>query len=1038
MRALHAFIIVFALIAISYVSATNSIDQNEEYMCGNGACHIYESVSIITMETTNPSPIINERNVTVRVYVMNSEQQIGLNISVQIVSRLQLGNSHPNADGWIITKDANNNVYPSNYCQKTWNGTYALFEWTLTAPPSPGIYKLYANYLGGHDKAYYKTNSTGLTFNVYEKGITLDSETHAQTIDEESTASFPINIVPIGGFSGHVNISVENTIPNAVLDYPQTCTQGRIYLNVTVGLGHFGNYTLYLYATYTPGDCEQVSKLLILFLNVTSKGSFSVSLVQDTKKGFAGEKASFIFSLQALDDFHETISVSVFCNESLSPNISHSQFTLPAIIYLNLTPIPNICTGNYSISVLFSGGNHNITLALTYEILDFSLEGPTNVTLVINNSISIPLTLSSNAIFERPIEISIIGLPENVSAELSNNCTYLTQSPLTILLNISADSNASQNNFILHVIANGGNRTHEVNITVFLVQKDDFIIHLPFSYTKITKMNPISFQIYFEKIGNFNSIISLSALSQPSEPNELELTFSPSTLYAGNYSLLTINASEYATPSVHIVRIIANSSGPSSGLVRDACIQIDVTDFLIIAERYSIYTFGENSSENTVNISVIPINGFSGNVSFTYQSSTPSLKCTIFFSNSNATLQIYTDEILPGEYNITVEVSNGSLTRTVKINITKLIDDWFQIEIAPKYKKISQYSTALFLIGLICNQTFNDTLTLSLAGLPAGFQFSISPSKLTQSIRTASVTISSQGLVGLFNFSIIAQGRRTFSTNATLDISRYIPFTIHSENNLTLFSGSWHSINITLEFLDDCNDKIYLIPNFISANFVSVGLECKANPSTLSPLEPGKYANLTLLVRAPADYSGISFLKLNVSSQKYTWSIDIKIEFVIDPANLGFVILGNIDEKRNITFAHEIKFVLEIKNVGQIPDTYILNASSLTSPLTKSIYLNQTTIYLQNGKSAKFYIKSSEKKDEILLKVTSKTNENISQVIHLSGLVSEENQFAEFTLGLVLIISLVSISLFAIYFIIHKGRLKRKLKGNLKDRIIKR
>jgi hypothetical protein len=95
MRVLHAFLIVVALIAISYVSATNSFDHNEEYMCGNGACHIYESAAIITMETNNPSPIINERNVTVRVFVHNSEQQIGFNISVQLVSRLQLVNSQP-------------------------------------------------------------------------------------------------------------------------------------------------------------------------------------------------------------------------------------------------------------------------------------------------------------------------------------------------------------------------------------------------------------------------------------------------------------------------------------------------------------------------------------------------------------------------------------------------------------------------------------------------------------------------------------------------------------------------------------------------------------------------------------------------------------------------------------------------------------------------------------------------------------------------------------------------------------------------------
>ncbi|MEM2899274.1 MAG: hypothetical protein QXT63_00625 [Thermoplasmata archaeon] len=1020
MRVLHAILIVFALIAVSYVSAMNSFDHNEEYMCGNGACHIYESAAIITMETSNPSPIINERNVTVRVVVCNSEQQISFNISVQLLSRLQLVNSHPNYDGWIITKDANNNPNPSNYCQQAWNGSFAIFEWVLTAPPSPGVYKIYANYLGGHDKAYYKTNTTGITFNVYERGIIIDAELQNQTIEEESTASFPINIVPIGGFSGTVNISVEHSIPNAILEYPQTCTEGRIYLNVTLGSGHFGNYTLSLYATYTPGDCEQVCKRLILFLNVTSKGTFYVNVDQASKKGYAGENASFVFVVQPIDNFDETVSVSVFCNYTLSPSLSDTQINLPAILYLNLSPIPDICTGNYSIFLQFSGGNQNLTKTLTYEILDFHIESPSNITLTINSSISIPLILSPSsndpdALFERPIEFFIDGLAENVSAEFSNNHTYLSQSPFTIFLNLSANSNAKPGNFVLHIISKGGNRTHEINIFIFLVEKDDFIIRIPFDYAKLTKMNAISFSIYLEKIGDFNSSIILSAIT---EPNDLEVTFSKYTLYAGNFSDITINAPEYASPSLHILRVIANSSG----IVREVCIQIDVTDFKIEAEHYSISTFGGNLS---VNISVIPLNGFSGNLSFAYISS---INCMIEFFDLNATLHIHTDELLPGEYNVTVQAWNGSLTRTLTIHITKQIDDNFQIEIAPKYKKISQYSNAVFLVGLICNQTFNDSLTLSLVGLPPGFQFSISPSKLTEKTRTASITLSPQGLVGCFNFSIIAQGRKTFSTNATLEVSKYIPFTVHYENNLTLFSGSWQSINLTIEFLDDCNDKIYIIPNMILETISDglegfEGLECKSNPSTISPLEPGKYTNVSLLVRTPADFAGNSILKVNLSSQKYTCGIDIKIEFVIDPSNLGFV----IDGKRNLTFAKEIKFILELKNTGKIQDTYILNASSLG--LGKSIYINHTTIFLQNGKSAKFYIKSTEKEDKILLKVTSKTNESISQVILLSGLVLEETKFTEHIFVLFSILCAISIALFAFYKLkIHKGKSENRKK----------
>ncbi len=969
MRKILACALALVVIGASLVSATSSNDQNMEYMCGNGACHSYASIAIITMESSDPSPIISERNVTVRVTVQNSEQEVGRNVSVQLVSRIQLAFSQPSADGWVITRDANDNANPSNYCQKKWNGSIATFEWTLTAPPTAGNYKLYANYIGGHDKPYYKTNTTGLDFSVHEEGVMLLPHSCNETIEQGSAASFPIEIRSIGGYTGSANISVECALENATIDHPSVCFPGIFFVNVTTaGTTPFGDYEIDVAASYTPGDCAPVTKHVTVWINVTSSGNFEAIVDSTTKSGYAGENSNFTIILLPNDGFDEKVDFSLSCNNSLNPSLPSNNFDLPCTFYLNVTPSPAMRTGIYPIILAFSGGNHNNMISLEYEILDFSIEAPAMQTVRIGGNATIAITLATNSTFERAISLSMYGIPENVTAQLSDNNTY---APRTIALNLTADETTLARAFELQIIASGGNRTHERTVVINIVENNDFIVTLPSQYAKLSKNATCSFSIFVEKIGNMSSLIKLSAIS------DLECTLAPSQLYAGNASNLVVNITESASPSLHQVRIIANASGK----LRESTLAIDVMDFMLVAETYNMTLFGGNAS---VKVSMICENGFDENANLTYISEVQCALDQSLNATQSATLRFSADALSAGAHEILLQASSGSLIRMLKITVYKRIDDHFDIELAPSSKRISQYSSASFLVGLSCNQTFNGTVSLLVVGLPPEVECVISPAKLSASSRTSTITLTPHGKIGVFNFTLAAHGAYDVERAGTLEVVPYVPFALEASGELHAISGSWQEINLTLAFLEDCNEQVMILTS---------GLECKASPSFVSPLAIGNRANVTLSVRAPAGTSGIVALRVNASSQKYTCGLELRINFTVDPAHLGFVIEG----KRNITSSNEIKFMLGIKNTGIVVDMYEMSVCGLG----KTVALNISSVQLPPGASAKFNVRSSAKNDKISLTVISQTNGSVAQTLWLSGKVIEETPLPYAILALV-------------------------------------
>ena len=163
------FIVFLSLVAVFVVlSPTIQAFQggvqsgNEEY-CGSD-CHKVQSSALMTMWASNLTPAAGS-SVTVIVNVTGgTTSQI---LGVMLVSTLSaVPDSLPSAHGWAITSDPSGTTTKYNWYETTSYSGQASMQWTLNAPSTAGLYKLFARLLHGGADTFALDNKTGLPFAI--------------------------------------------------------------------------------------------------------------------------------------------------------------------------------------------------------------------------------------------------------------------------------------------------------------------------------------------------------------------------------------------------------------------------------------------------------------------------------------------------------------------------------------------------------------------------------------------------------------------------------------------------------------------------------------------------------------------------------------------------------------------------------------------------------------------------------------------------------------------------------------------------------
>ncbi|MGB9700380.1 MAG: hypothetical protein ACPL5I_13470 [Thermodesulfobacteriota bacterium] len=172
----------------------------------------------------------------------------------------------------------------------------------------------------------------------------------------------------------------------------------------------------------------------------------------------------------------------------------------------------------------------------------------------------------------------------------------------------------------------------------------------------------------------------------------------------------------------------------------------------------------ELGEEAEFNITLTPLNGFTGDVHLTIKDCPPGFSAS--FSPNPAHLSgepalallklLPTAQITSGIYSFTVTASAEGKIQDLPLGLQ--VTD-FEISITPQVQTVKQLAEAIYSINIIPLHGFDNPASLELIGLPKGIRASLSSKEITSS-SGANLTISTSKWLkpGTYNLAIVAKG----------------------------------------------------------------------------------------------------------------------------------------------------------------------------------------------------------------------------------------------------------------------------------------
>ena len=233
--------------------------------------------------------------------------------------------------------------------------------------------------------------------------------------------------------------------------------------------------------------------------------------------------------------------------------------------------------------------------------------------------------------------------------------------------------------------------------------------------------------------GGFNSSINLSALAIV--PG-VTITFNPATIPApgaGN-STMTVTVLTYASPGTYPITVTGNGGG----IKQTTTVTLTVTvaqDFTISASPASLSIGQGNQGAST--ITTTTSGGFNSSISLS-AAGTP-LGVSVSFNpptipapgagSSTMTITVLRLAML-GTYPITVTGSGGGIKHSVTVTLTVVSAQDFTISASPSSLSIVQGNQGTSTITTTISGGFNNSVSLSAAGMPAGVTVSFNPTTI--------------------------------------------------------------------------------------------------------------------------------------------------------------------------------------------------------------------------------------------------------------------------------------------------------------------
>jgi hypothetical protein len=327
-------------------------------------------------------------------------------------------------------------------------------------------------------------------------------------------------------------------------------------------------------------------------------------------------------------------------------------------------------TGTFTVTITGTSGTltHTTTISLTVKAVtspNFSLSAsPSSVTVVQGNSGNTTISVTPSGGFTGSVSLSASGLRSGVTASFGTNPTTSTS-----VLTFTASATATTGTATVTITGTSGALSHSttVTLTVNSASTGNFSLSASPSSQTVTAGNSASYTATITPSGGFTGSVTLSVSGLPSGATA---RFSVNPVAGSGNSTLTVNTSSSTPTGSYTLTITGTSTSPS--LTHSTTVTLVVNSFSVSASPSSeTVTRGSNA---TYTVTVTPINGFTGTVSFRISglptNSTATFNPTSVKGRGTSTLTITTNSsTTTGTFSLRIRGTSSRASHNVTVQL---------------------------------------------------------------------------------------------------------------------------------------------------------------------------------------------------------------------------------------------------------------------------------------------------------------------------------------------------------------------------------
>lgn len=489
---------------------------------------------------------------------------------------------------------------------------------------------------------------------------------------------------------------------------------------------------------------------------------------------------------------------------SLNPNLTTQQ--LKDTLMNTVDPLPQWT------NLVASGGRLNMYKAAA-SVGDFSLSSSAD--RAVQGSAS-SARVSSTALygFRGSLDYSVSGAPDGMNITFSSTQAVGSDLVMTVLPSYAVAPGTYSITVTVTSNANATvQRTRTVVLNVVVDAGPNFSLGSPTASKTVGRKGTATYQLDVTGLFGFTGTVDLSVAGAPTDSTA---TFDTTSVAAGGSATLTVVTGANTPAGTFDLTV---TGWATSGVTHQYHLTLIVnrpTDFQLVASPTSRTVVRGTATSFT--LSVVSKLGFTGTADLVLEGGngqvTGSLDASSVAADGTTTLTVNTaPDTNPGIVWFKITATSGSIVKATRVSVNVTLPPDFYLSATPATQTIRRGENATYGVTVNPQRGFNQTVNLSVSGLPSGATATFEPATLPGSGSTQlTVATAPETPAGTYTLTISGANTALVRTRTVRLVVREWPtFRLWvSPSNLNMASTGTRTTTAQVQLMNGFNSDVAL------------------------------------------------------------------------------------------------------------------------------------------------------------------------------------------------------------------------------------